>query len=146
MTDADAALLYSRVGRVYFDGTGDALDFVNTIESRTRTRYSDYQRILVVEISVSAAAQDWFMQSIQSYMTTMTWADFRERFMRFFCPASVREDQRWKLLNLVRGDRSMEEYPREFFRLSRYATDVIQDVPRAVELYVFGLGPEFMVI
>ena len=40
----------------------------------------------------------------------------------------------------------MEEYTREFFRLSRYATDVIQDVPRAVELYVFGLGPEFMVI
>ena len=40
----------------------------------------------------------------------------------------------------------MEEYTREFFRLSCYATDVIQDVPRAVELYVFGLGPEFMVI
>ena len=34
MTYADAALLYSRVGRVYFDGTGDALDFINTIESR----------------------------------------------------------------------------------------------------------------
>ena len=63
MTNADAALLYSRVGRVYFDGTGDALDFVNTIKSRTRTGYSDYQRILVVEISMSAAAQDWFMQS-----------------------------------------------------------------------------------
>ena len=61
MTDADAALLYSRVGRVYFDGTGDALDFINTIESRTRTGYSDYQRMLVVEISVSAAAQDWFV-------------------------------------------------------------------------------------
>ena len=125
MTDADAALLYSRVGRVYFDGTGDALNFINTIESRTRTGYSDYQRILVVEISVSAAAQDWFMQCIQPYMTTMTWTDFRERFMRFFCPASVREEQRWKLLNLVRGDRSMEEYTREFFILSRYATDVL---------------------
>ena len=72
MTDADAALLYSRVGRVYFDGTGDALNFVNTIESRTRTGYFDYQRILVVEISVSAVAQDWFMQSIQPYMTTMS--------------------------------------------------------------------------
>ena len=36
MTDADAALLYFRVDRVYFDGTGDALDFVNTIESRIR--------------------------------------------------------------------------------------------------------------
>ena len=42
MTDADAALLYSRVGMVYFDGTRDALDFFNTIESRTRTGYSDY--------------------------------------------------------------------------------------------------------
>ena len=61
MTDADTALLYSRVGRVYFDGTGNALDFVNTIESKTRTGYSNYQRIMVVEISVSAAAQDWFM-------------------------------------------------------------------------------------
>ena len=58
MKDADAALLYSRVGRVYFDGMGEALDFVNTIEFRTRTGYSDYQRILVVEISVSAVAQD----------------------------------------------------------------------------------------
>ena len=38
----------------------------------------------------------------------------------------------------------MEEYTREFFRLSRYATDVLQDIPRVVELYVFGLGPEFM--
>ena len=100
----------------------------------------------MVEISVSAAAQDWFMQSIQPYMTTMTWVDFRERFMRFFCPSSVREEQRWKLLNLVRGDRSVEEYTREFFRLSRYATDVILDVPRAVELYMFGLGLEFRVI
>ena len=129
MTDADVALLYSRVGRVYFDGTGDAFDFVNTIESRTRTGYSDYQRIMVVEISVSAAAQDWFMQSIQPYMTTMTWVYFRERLMRFLCPASVREEHRWKLLNLVRGDRSVKEYTREFFRLSRYASDVIQDVP-----------------
>ena len=66
--------------------------------------------------------------------------------MRFFCPTSVREEQRWKLLNLVKGDRSVKEYTREFFRLSHYATDVVHDVPRAVELYVFGLGPEFMVI
>ena len=86
------------------------------------------------------------MQSIKPFMTTMTWADFRERFMRFFCPAYVREEQRWKLLNLVRGDRSVVEYTHEFFRLSRYATDVLQDIPRTVELYVFGLGPEFMVI
>ena len=35
MSDANAALLYSRVGRVSFDGMGDALDFFNTVEART---------------------------------------------------------------------------------------------------------------
>ena len=61
MSDVDASLLYSRVWRVPFDGTGDAFDFINTIEARTRTRYSDYQRIMIMELSIHAAAQDWFM-------------------------------------------------------------------------------------
>ena len=61
MSDADAALLYSKVSRVSFDGTGDALDFLSTIEAKTRTGYSNYMRIMVVELSIQAAAQDYFM-------------------------------------------------------------------------------------
>ena len=72
MTDVNALLLYSRVERISFDGIGDALDFINAIESRTRTWYIDYQRILIAELSVQAAAQDWFIQSIQPYIDTMT--------------------------------------------------------------------------
>ena len=72
MTNADAALLYLRVGRITFDGSGDALDFINTIKARTRTGYTDYQRIMIVELSVQAAAQDWSVQIIQPSMTTMT--------------------------------------------------------------------------
>ena len=64
MSDADAALLYSKVGRVSFDGMGDALDFFNIFEAITRIGYTDYQRIMVIELSVQATAQDWFMQSI----------------------------------------------------------------------------------
>ena len=64
MTNADAAVLYTRVGKVSFDGTGDALDFINTIEARNRTRSNDYQRIMIIELSVQAAAHDWFMPSI----------------------------------------------------------------------------------
>ena len=58
MTDADAAVLYTRVGRLPFDGTGDAMDFINTIEARTTTRFNDYQKIMIVKLSVQAAAQD----------------------------------------------------------------------------------------
>ena len=52
MSDTDATLLYSRVERVIFDGTGNALDFINTIEARTRTRYSNYQMIMIMELLV----------------------------------------------------------------------------------------------
>ena len=83
MTDADAAVLYTRVGRVSFDGTGDALNFINTLEARNRTRSNNYQRILIVELSVQAAAHDWFMQSIRPFMSTMTWLEFKEQFLRF---------------------------------------------------------------
>ena len=72
MTFVDVAVLYTRVGKVSFDGTGDALDFINTIEARTRTGFNDYQKIMIVELSVQAAAQNWFMQSIRPFMSTMT--------------------------------------------------------------------------
>ena len=55
-----------------FDGTGDVMDFINTIEARTRTGFNDYQKIMIVELSVQAAAQDWFMQSIRPFMSTVT--------------------------------------------------------------------------
>ena len=45
MTDADAAILYTRVSKVSFDGSGDALGFINTIEARTRIGFNDYQRV-----------------------------------------------------------------------------------------------------
>ena len=91
MSDAEAVVIYTRVGRVLFDGTGDAMDFINTIKARSRTRYNDYQKIMVVELFVQATAQDWFMQSIRPFMTTMSWLEFKEQFLRFFCPASTKE-------------------------------------------------------
>ena len=58
MTDVDAALLYSRVGRFAFNGTGDALNFINIIEARTRIGYTDYQKIMIMKLSVQVVAQD----------------------------------------------------------------------------------------
>ena len=52
MFDVDIALLYSLIGRVHCDGPRDALDFINTIELRKRIRYVDYQRIMIVKLTV----------------------------------------------------------------------------------------------
>ena len=58
MSSMDATLSYSLMDRVYFGGPKDALDFVNTIELWTRTRYTDYQRMKIVKLSVLTVAQD----------------------------------------------------------------------------------------
>ena len=79
------------------------------------------------------------MQMIKPSMTTMTWLEFKERFLRFFCLAFMRDNYRWKLLHIARGEHSIEEFTREFFRLSRHTADVMQNERRVVELYVTGL-------
>ena len=86
ISEAEAVVLYTRVNRISFNGTGKAMDLMNTIEARTRTMYNDYQRIMVVELSLQTIAQDWFMQSIRPFMTTMTWLEFKKQFLRLSTP------------------------------------------------------------
>ena len=52
MSDHEAVLFYAKVGRIFFNGTSDPLDFLHTIEIRTRTAHREYQQILIVELSV----------------------------------------------------------------------------------------------
>ena len=99
---------------------------------------------MLVELSVQAATQDWFMQSIQPYMATMAWLEFKERFLRYFCPPLIRDNYRLQLLHIVRKDKSVEDYTQEFFRLSYHTKDMMRDWMRVVELYVIGLGPAYI--
>ena len=50
---------------------------------------------------------------------------------------------RLQLTNIFRGDRSVEEYIREFLRLSRYIEDLMRDQYFIVTTYVTGLGSTF---
>ena len=63
--------------------------------------------------------------------------------MRRFCPEPVRMSYRLQLTNIFRGDRSVEDYTREFLRLSRYAEDLMRGQYFAVTIYVTGLGFAF---
>ena len=60
-------------------------------------------------------------------MTTMAWLEYKEQFLRYFCLPSIRDNYRWKLLHILRGDRSVEEYIYEFLRLSHHVVDVMHD-------------------
>ena len=56
----------------------------------------------------------------------------------------MRDNYRCQLLHIARGERSVEESTREFFKFSRHAMDVMQGKIRAVELYVIGLDPAYI--
>ena len=144
MSDSEAVLFYARVGRISFDGIFDPLDFSHAIKIRTQTAHTEYQRIMIVELSVEGPTLDWFVQVIQLYMMTLTWAQFRERFMRRFCPEPIQMSFRLRLTNISKGDKSVEEYTREFLRLGRYAEDLMRDQYFAVTTYVTGLDSVFI--
>ena len=61
MSNPEAALFYARVGRISLDKTFDPLDFLHSIEMRTQTTHTEYQRIMIVEFSVEGPALDWFI-------------------------------------------------------------------------------------
>ena len=79
-------------------------------------------------------------------MTTMTWLEFKEQFLRYFCPASMRDNYRWQLLHISKGDWSIVDYTHKFLRLGHYALDVMQDDRRLVELFVMGLSAAYISI
>ena len=51
MSDPEAALFYVRFGRISFNGTSNLLDFLHAIEMGTQTAHTEYQQILIVELS-----------------------------------------------------------------------------------------------
>ena len=55
----------------------------------------------------------------------------------------MRMSFRLRLTNISRGDRSVEEYTREFLRLSRYVEDMMRDQYFAITTYITGLGFAF---
>ena len=64
--------------------------------------------------------------------------------MRYFYPPATRDAYKWQLLLINKGDISVEDYMREFLRLSRYGANVIRDEHKGVYLFVTGFGPSYI--
>ena len=64
--------------------------------------------------------------------------------MRYLCPPTTKDAYRWQLLQISKGDSSVEDYTREFLILSHHATYMIGDKCRAVDLFMTRLGPTYV--
>ncbi|XP_050211614.1 uncharacterized protein LOC126661791 [Mercurialis annua] len=143
--DWDIVLAYMRLKPTKFDGSGHALDFLEEVERNSRRlQANERQSIILVEMSMKGLAKDWFQHIIQPTMGQMTWAEFVNQFTEYFLPYSVAELHRDRLLNLSKGDKSVQEYVTDFTRLSRFAPDLMVDPVRVNTRFVRGLGPDFV--
>ncbi|XP_055960360.1 uncharacterized protein LOC126668415 [Mercurialis annua] len=121
ITDRDLVLAYLRLKPTEFAGDGDTLDFLEEVERNAqRLQASERQIVMLVEMSLKGAANDWFRREIRAVMATITWADFVIQFKEFYLPFSVTEGFKDRLLVLRRGDRSVHEYTTEFANLLHF--------------------------
>ncbi|XP_050226931.1 uncharacterized protein LOC126676708 [Mercurialis annua] len=91
-TDRDLVLAYMRLKPTEFDGSGDALDFLEEVEQNARRlQATERQTVVLVEMSMKGSAGNWFRSSVHADMATISWAQFVARFRAFFLPFSVTE-------------------------------------------------------
>ena len=135
---------YTRLRPMEFDGmSGDPLKFLDEVKKRTKDlRCSEKRAIELAGFSLTGIASQWFQTYMSSYIDGLTWKKFEENFI----PFSVREKKRCEFESLTRGDRTVEEYTRQFIQLSRYAPHSVATESLKVCRFIRGLGPEFLAL
>ncbi|XP_028087684.1 uncharacterized protein LOC114288380 [Camellia sinensis] len=71
--------------------------------------------------------------------TSMTWAQFKELFLRKYFPNTVRQERIWQFQTLKQGEMSVTQYVAKFEELARYATRYIADEGEKARKFEWGL-------
>ncbi|XP_050238169.1 uncharacterized protein LOC126687655 [Mercurialis annua] len=132
ISNRELVLAYKRMKPTEFDGSGDALDFLEEVEQNA--------------CRLQGSAGDWFRRVIHPEIDAITWDSFVMRFRDFYLPLPVIEGHKDKLVDLKRGDRLVQESTTEFVRLSRFAPELQTEQLRVNDRYMKGLGPEFVTL
>lgn len=69
----------------------------------------------------------------------VTWIQFKEAFLKKYYPSTTRSRKKNEFLNLKQGSRSIDEYEREFIRLSRFAPELVDTETKKIERFIMGL-------
>ena len=81
-------------------------------------------------------------QAIAADEDDITWTQFRTAFLRKYFKPVVRYKKQHEFLSIEQENRSVEEYEREFTRLSHFAPIMVSTEELKVECFVMGLRPD----
>ena len=103
-------------------------------------RVPEDERIDVVSIQLTDLAHIWWTNEAERLGPgPIYWDTFAEAFLEKFFPTTARYEMERRFLNLVQGNRSVDEYAAEFTRLSRFAPAHVATEEKRAEKFKMGL-------
>ncbi|XP_078178674.1 uncharacterized protein LOC144572868 isoform X1 [Carex rostrata] len=136
-----------------FDGTGGytvAEEWLANVNGKLiLCRAPEEDMVELAEQQLESGARFWWDGARRGYVgdeVKIPWEWFEQQFTRRFLSNLQREALRRKFLDLKQNGRPVAEYNNEFLALSRYATDVQNDVVRYHRQYLDGLDGSISMI
>ncbi|XP_022927710.1 uncharacterized protein LOC111434529 [Cucurbita moschata] len=110
-----------------------------------RMKCLEEHRLSCVTYLLREDAKLWWQsasRAITADKDDITWMQFRKAFLRKYFKPLVRYKKQREFLSIEQENRSVEEYEREFTRLSRFAPIMVSTEVLKVECFVMGLRPD----
>src|SRR5664279_2649432 len=144
---------FLRLNPPRYDGTGGyaaAEEWLAQINAKLKLcRAPEEDKVELVEQQLESDARfcwDGTRGSYDGEEARIPWEWFEQHFNRRFLSNIQRETLRRKFLELKQNGRPVAEYNSEFLALSRYATDIRNDVERYNRQYLDGLDGHISMI
>ncbi|XP_078148594.1 uncharacterized protein LOC144544050 [Carex rostrata] len=132
-----------------FDGSGgypEAEEWMVNVRAKfTLCRIPDANKVELAVQLLEKSGRHWWEGVKAEYEGAeqdIPWTWFEQMFGEQYLSVMHQEALRSQFLNLRQRERSVEEYNRRFFDLSRYAPDVKADPTRYRRQYLDGLDPK----
>ncbi|XP_078158154.1 uncharacterized protein LOC144553841 [Carex rostrata] len=132
-----------------FDGSGgypEAEEWMVNVRAKfTLCRIPDANKVELAVQLLEKSGRHWWEGVKAEYEGAeqdIPWTWFEQMFGEQYLSVMHQEALRSQFLNLRQRERSVEEYNRRFFDLSRYAPDVKADPTRYCRQYLDGLDPK----
>ena len=139
---------FMRLAPPRFDGSGGysaAEEWITSLKAKfVLCRVPDEHKVELAVQLLEKTGRHWWEGARIEHVggeEGITWGWFERRFEEQFLSDLHKEALRSQFLNLRQNERSVEDYNRRFFELSRYAPDVRGDAARYRRQYLDGLDP-----
>ncbi|KAG7016551.1 hypothetical protein SDJN02_21660 [Cucurbita argyrosperma subsp. argyrosperma] len=106
-------------------------------------KFPDEQRVRCAVFKLQGNARNWW-RSVGSAQeddgeSPISWEEFKDMFLDWRCPMTLRHEKEMEFLNLKQGNMSVEDYDQQFLRLSRFAPEMVDTQSKMVHRFVMGL-------